>query len=84
MGTGSIPDFFTNGAPLTCSPIRNLGSLEFISIMKVIPSAAGESAAAPWGNSTTGIWLGSSLESESWLEAQVTSSSASFIATIVA
>ena len=72
-----------NGAPDTCSSIRNRGVVLFISIMNVIPSAAGESAAAPAGKRTIGTLQESSLRSESWLDAQVMSSSASLMATTV-
>ena len=72
-----------NGAPASCSSMRNLGVVLFISIMKVIPSAEGDRAAAPAGNNTIGTLQDSSSSSESWLEAHVTNSSASFIASTV-
>ncbi len=71
------------GAPSTCSSIRNRGVVEFMSIMNVIPSAAGDNAAAPCGNKTTGTFQPSSSNSESWLDAHVTSSRASLIANMV-
>jgi hypothetical protein len=51
--------------------------------MKVIPSAAEESAAAPAGNSTMGAVQLSSYDPESCVDAHLTSSSASRIATTV-
>ena len=51
--------------------------------MNVIASAAGESAAAPWGNNTTGIFHSSSFDSESWVAAHEINSRASLIATTV-
>ena len=55
-----------------------------MSIMKVIASAAGESAVEPWGNKMTGALQSFSIAPESWLEAQDTNSNPSLIASTVA
>ena len=54
-----------------------------MSIMNVIASAAGERAAAPCGKRMTGIFCGSADESASCVDAHVTSSNASCMATTV-
>ena len=82
MGIGSTPAFLMKGAPTTCSSTRKRGVVLFMSIMNVMASAAGESAAAPWGKSTTGAFDRFSIPA-SWVEAHSTSSRASWIATTV-
>ena len=68
IGRVSTSAWRMNGAPASCSSMRNFEVVLFISIMNVIPSAEGDRAAAPAGNSTIGTLQDSSSSSESWLE----------------